>query len=419
MATAKSANRPSTGKKRAVPASQQIKLFKWTGKDQTGKTISGEMRATSEAAVQASLRRQTITVIKIKKAPVARGKKITEKDIALFIRQLATMLRSGVPLIQALEISIRGTNNTTFAQMLSDIKTSIEQGSSLSQAAARHPLHFDKLFVNLVEAGEQAGILDDLLDRLATYKEKMLAIKAKIKSAMFYPAAIMVVAAVVVAVLMIWVIPSFKDVFSNFGAELPGPTLVVIAMSDFFVANSLYIFGGLVLLIGGTIYTYKRSTPMQEAVDRGILKVPVIGDIIRKATVARWARTLSTMFTAGVPLVEALDSVGGASGNRVYEHATKAIQTDVSLGVSLNVAMQQSNVFPIMVTQMVAIGEESGQLDSMLGKSADFYEQEVDDAVAALSTLLEPFIMVILGVIIGGLIVAMYLPIFKLGAAIG
>ena len=417
MATAK---RPAAAaKRRPVPASQQIKLYKWTGKNQAGKVVSGDIRATNEGAVRSNLRRQSITVTKIKQAPMSKGRKITEKDIAIFIRQLAVMLRSGVPLIQALEISIRGTNNPSFAQMLSDMKTDIEQGSSLSEAASHHPAHFDTLFVNLVAAGEQAGILDDLLERLAAYKEKMLAIKSKIKSAMFYPAAIMIVAVVVVAVLMIWVIPSFKEVFSNFGADLPGPTLMVIGISDFFVEHAFLIFGGLIALIAAIIYTYRRSEGMQEFIDRTLLKLPILGDVIRKACVARWARTLSTMFAAGVPLVEALESVGGAAGNRVYVHATKAVRSDVAMGVSLNVAMHNTEAFPVMVTQMTAIGEESGQLDSMLSKVADFFEQEVDDAVAALSTLLEPIIMVILGVIIGGLIVAMYLPIFKLGAAIG
>jgi type IV pilus assembly protein PilC len=298
------------------------------------------------------------------------------------------------------------------------VRSDVETGSNLSQAFAKHPLHFDRLFCNLVAAGEQAGILDNILDRLALYKEKMLAIKSKIKGALFYPIAVITVAVIVISVIMLFVVPAFKEVFTNFGADLPAPTLVVIGISDFFVEWWYLIFG----IIGGTIFTvaalYKRSPAMQNAVDRGVLKLPVVGDIVRKATIARWARTLSTMFAAGVPLVEALDSVGGAAGNHVYLTATRQIQTEVSTGTSLTVSMQNTNVFPTMVIQMAAIGEESGQLDSMLGKIADFFEQEVDDAVAALSTLLEPLIMVFLGVVIGGLVVAMYLPIFKLGAVV-
>jgi type IV pilus assembly protein PilC len=302
--------------------------------------------------------------------------------------------------------------------LLNEVRGEIETGSSLSQAFSKFPVHFDKLFCNLIAAGEQAGILDTILDRLATYKEKILAIKSKIKSALFYPSAVIVVSMVVVSVIMIWVVPTFKEVFASFGAELPAPTLVVIGISDFFVAYWWIIFG---LLVGGVmaaLATYKRSVPMQIAVDRMVLKLPAVGDIVRKATIARWSRTLSTMFSAGVPLVEALDSVGGASGNHLYMVATRGIQNEVSTGLSLNMSMQNSAMFPNMVVQMVSIGEEAGQLDHMLSKVADFYDQEVDDAVAAMSTLLEPLIMVFLGVVIGGLVVAMYLPIFKLGAVV-
>ncbi len=411
MATTAQARRP-------VATGPKEHLFHWEGKDKTGKIVRGELRATGETVVQATLRRQGVLPTKVKKQKMSRGHRITDKDIALFTRQLATMMRSGVPLLQAFDIGIKGATNPTLARMLNDIRTDVETGSSLSQAFSKHPVHFDKLFCNLVAAGEQAGILDNLLDRLATYKEKILAIKSKIKSALFYPIAVVVVASVVIAVMMLFVIPEFKNVFTSFGADLPAPTLVVIAMSDFFVEWWYLIFGiiiGTVLVIS---YLYKRSPKMQNLVDRVVLQLPVIGDIIRKATVARWARTLSTMFAAGVPLVEALDSVGGASGNHVYLTATKQIQTEVSTGTSLTVAMQNANVFPTMVVQMVSIGEESGQLDSMLGKVADFFEQEVDDAVAGLSTLLEPIIMVFLGVVIGGLVVAMYLPIFKLGAVV-
>jgi len=393
-------------------------LYSWEGKDKTGKIVRGEMRATGEAVVQATLRRQGILVTKVKKQKLSRGHKISDKDIALFTRQLATMMKSGVPLLQAFDIGIKGSGNPSLARLLNEVRTDVETGSNLSQAFSRHPVHFDKLFCNLVAAGEQAGILDNLLDRIATYKEKILAIKSKIKSALFYPIAVVVVAALVVAVMMLFVIPEFKNVFTSFGADLPAPTQLVIAMSDFFVSYWYLVFGIIIGTVVGIAYTYRRSSAMQIAVDRLVLKMPVIGEIIRKATVARWARTLSTMFAAGVPLVEALDSVGGASGNYVYLTATKQIQNEVSTGTSLTVSMQNANVFPTMVVQMVSIGEESGQLDSMLGKVADFFEQEVDDAVAGLSQLLEPIIMVFLGTVIGGLVVAMYLPIFKLGSVV-
>ncbi|NMG63865.1 type II secretion system F family protein [Azoarcus indigens] len=393
-------------------------LYSWEGKDKTGKIVRGEMRATGEAVVQATLRRQGILVTKVKKQKLSRGHKISDKDIALFTRQLATMMKSGVPLLQAFDIGIKGSGNPSLARLLNEVRTDVETGSNLSQAFSRHPVYFDKLFCNLVAAGEQAGILDNLLDRIATYKEKILAIKSKIKSALFYPIAVVVVAALVVAVMMLFVIPEFKNVFTSFGADLPAPTQLVIAMSDFFVSYWYLVFGIIIGTVVGIAYTYRRSSAMQIAVDRMVLKMPVIGEIIRKATVARWARTLSTMFAAGVPLVEALDSVGGASGNYVYLTATKQIQNEVSTGTSLTVSMQNANVFPTMVVQMVSIGEESGQLDSMLAKVADFFEQEVDDAVAGLSQLLEPIIMVFLGTVIGGLVVAMYLPIFKLGSVV-
>ena len=394
-------------------------LYTWEGKDKTGKVVRGEIRATGDAMVQAMLRRQGVQVSKVKKHKMARGGRISDKDIALFTRQLATMMKSGVPLLQAFDIAMKGSGNAALSRLLNDIRTDVETGLNLSQAFAKHPVHFDKLFCNLVAAGEQAGILDSLLDRIATYKEKILAIKSKIKSALFYPAAVVVVAGLVVSVMMLFVIPEFKSVFSSFGAELPAPTLIVIAMSDFFVQSWYLVFGALIGAIVFIAWSYKRSTAMQIALDRTLLRFPVIGPIIRKATVARWTRTLATMFAAGVPLVEALDSVGGAAGNYVYLVATRQIQSDVSTGTSLTVAMQSSDVFPTMVVQMVSIGEESGQLDAMLSKVADFFEQEVDDAVAGLSQLLEPLIMVFLGVVIGGLVVAMYLPIFKLGAVVG
>ena len=393
-------------------------IFVWEGKDKMGRIVKGEMRAGGEAVVMASLRRQGILATKVKKQTFRSGKKISEKDIAIFTRQLATMMKAGVPLLQAFDITARGHGNPSVAKLLTDIRSDVETGSSLNAAFRKHPLYFDALFCNLIAAAEQAGILETLLDRLAEYKEKTLAIKAKIKSAMFYPTAVLVVAAVITAVIMIFVIPAFKEVFANFGADLPAPTVMVIAMSDFFVKYWYVVFGA----IGGGLYfffqSWKRSVKMQHAIDRFLLRAPVFGEIIKKATIARWTRTLSTMFAAGVPLVEALDSVGGASGNQVYAEATKKIQNQVATGTSLTAAMTEADVFPMMVTQMVAIGEESGALDAMLSKVAEFYEQEVDDAVASLSSLLEPIIIVVLGTIIGGIVIAMYLPIFKLGSVV-
>ncbi len=392
--------------------------FQWEGKNRDGKPIRGEMRAASDAVVQTSLRRQGVFDAKVKKVRFKVGGKVGEKDISIFTRQLATMMKSGVPLLQAFDIVGRGHANPAVAKLLLDIKADVETGSSLSQAFRKYPLYFDALYCNLVAAGEQAGILDTLLDRLATYKEKIIAIKNKIKSALFYPIAVIVVAFVITAVIMIFVIPAFKDVFKSFGADLPAPTLLVIAISDFFVAYWWAIFG---IIFGGLFAffeAWKRSEKIQMIMDRLLLRLPIFGDIIRKAVIARWSRTLSTMFAAGVPLVESLDSVGGAAGNNVYKVATKQIQGDVSTGVSLTNAMTNVNLFPNMVTQMVAIGEESGALDSMLSKVADFFEQEVDDAVEAMSSLMEPIIMVVLGTLIGGMVVAMYLPIFKLGAVV-
>jgi type IV pilus assembly protein PilC len=393
-------------------------IFAWEGRDKTGKVVKGELRANGEASVNAALRRQGVLVTKVKKKTFRSGKKITEKDITLFTRQLATMMKAGVPLLQSFDIVSKGHSNPSVSKLLQDIRADVETGSSLNQAFRKFPLYFDALFCNLVAAGEQAGILEDLLTRLAVYKEKTLAIKGKIKSALFYPISILVVAFVVTAVIMIWVVPAFKDVFKSFGADLPAPTLFVMAVSDFFVANWYIIFGGLFAGLYLFFQSWKRSPKVQRFMDTTLLRAPVFGDVIRKATIARWTRTLATMFAAGVPLVESLDSVGGASGNAVYVDATRKIQTEVSTGTSLTVAMQNSDVFPNMVTQMVAIGEESGALDQMLGKVADFYEQEVDEAVESLSSLMEPMIMVILGVLIGGLVIAMYLPIFKLGAVV-
>jgi type IV pilus assembly protein PilC len=393
-------------------------VFEWEGKDRNGKLVRGELRAAGENQVKASLRRQGVLPSKISKRRMRSGKSIKPKDLAIFTRQLATMMKAGVPLLQAFDIVGRGNPNPSVTRLLNDIRTDVETGTSLSTAFRKYPIYFDNLYCNLVEAGEQAGILDQLLDRLATYMEKTEAIKSKIKSALMYPTAVIIVAFVVVSVIMIFVIPSFKEVFTSFGADLPAPTLFVIAMSEFFVAWWWLIFGGL----GGGLYfffqAWKRNEKMQHVMDRLLLQVPVFGVLVDKSCVARWTRTLSTMFAAGVPLVSALDSVGGASGNWVYNEATDKIQHEVSTGTSLTAAMTNANLFPSMVLQMCAIGEESGSIDHMLGKAADFYESEVDDMVAGLSSLMEPIIIVILGSIIGGIVVSMYLPIFKLGQVV-
>lgn len=403
----------------AVAATKNA-TYTWEGKDKTGKKMSGSMLAAGEALVSAQLRRQGLTDIKVKKQSklFAKAGKIGEKDITLFTRQLAVMMKAGVPLLQSFDIVGRGAANPAVQGLLAEVKSDIERGNSLSQAFSKHPKYFDTLFVNLVEAGEAAGILEEVLERLATYKEKILAIKGKIKSALFYPAAVIVVAFIVTAAIMIFVIPAFKELFSGFGADLPGPTLVVMKMSDFFVANWYLIFGGIGGVIYGFLRLWKTSKKVQRIMDKLMLRMPIFGPVIEKATIARWTRTLSTMFAAGVPLVDALDSVGGAAGNQLYVEATEKIRAEVSTGTSLTVAMQGTNRFPNMVLQMAAIGEESGALDSMLGKVADFYEREVDDAVDAIASLIEPMIMVVLGSLIGGLVIAMYLPIFKMGAVV-
>lgn len=402
----------------ALPTEKKSKEFNyaWEGTDKAGKKIKGEMRAAGPVVITSTLRRQGIKVTKIKKTRTSGS--ITDKDITLFTRQMATMMKSGVPLLQAFDIVGKGHSNAALSKLILDVKADVETGSNLADAFRKYPLHFDALYCNLVGAGEAAGILDGILDRLATYKEKIQAIKGKIKSALFYPTSIIVVAFIITAIIMIFVIPAFKSLFEGFGAELPTPTLIVMAVSDFFVAYWWAIFG----ILGGSIYAFfyawKRSLPMQRIIDRFMLKLPIFGEVIRKATIARWSRTLSTMFAAGVPLVESLDSVAGAAGNFVYYAATKKIQFEVSTGNSLMSSMANTGVFPNMVIQMVAIGEEAGSLDSMLGKIADFYEAEVDDAVAALSSLMEPMIMVVLGTLIGGMVIAMYLPIFKMGMVV-
>lgn len=403
-----------------VTSTKKVKeaVFEWVGKDRQGRVVQGELRAVGEATAQNALRRQGIIVTKIKKRKISSGKKIKPKDIALFTRQMATMMKAGVPLLQSFDIVGRGNPNPSVTKLLNDIRQDVETGTSLSIAFRRHPIYFDELYCNLVEAGESAGILESLLDRLATYMEKTEAIKSKIKSALMYPTAVIVVAFVVVTLIMLFVIPAFKEVFSSFGADLPAPTMFVIAMSEFFTSYWWLIFG----VLGGGIYfflqAWRRSPKVQVFMDRALLKIPVFGALIDKSCVARWTRTLSTMFAAGVPLVEALDSVGGASGNILYKDATDKIQTAVSTGTSLAVAMTDANVFPSMVLQMCAIGEESGAIDHMLGKAADFYEAEVDEMVAGLSSLMEPIIIVFLGTIIGGIVVSMYLPIFKLGQVV-
>jgi len=398
-------------------------MFVYEGKDKSGKNVKGEMSGTSDALVKAVLRRQGIIPSKVKKKPkplfgASSGKAITAKDIAVFSRQLATMMSSGVPLVQSFEIVGRGHENPRMQNLILDIKAEVEAGNTLGDSLGKHPFYFDDLYVNLVKAGEMGGILESLLDKIATYKEKTEAIKAKIKKAMFYPIAVLVMAFVVTAVLMIFVIPQFAALFADFGAELPAMTVFVVNLSDFFVAYWWAIFGA----VGGAVYAFtegkKRSRKFRNILDRISIKIPVMGDILVKATIARFARTLSTMFAAGVPLVEAMDSVAGAAGNVVYSEAIYRMRDDIATGTQLQVSMRETNLFPNMVVQMVAIGEESGALDHMLAKVADFYEEEVDNAVDALSSLMEPMIMAVLGVLIGGLVIAMYLPIFKMGQVV-
>jgi type IV pilus assembly protein PilC len=393
-------------------------VYEWEGKDRNGKQVRGETRGSGENQVQVVLRRQGVLVSKIKKRSMGGGKAIQPKDIAIFTRQLATMMKAGVPLLQSFDIVGRGNPNGSVTRLLNDIRVDVETGTSLSAAFRKYPLYFNNLYCNLVEAGEAAGILESLLDRLAIYMEKTEGIKSKIKSALMYPISVVIVAFVVVAVIMIFVIPAFKSVFSSFGADLPGPTLIVMGISEFFVAYWWLIFSS----VGGSVYffmeSWKRNEKMQKFMDRVMLKMPVFGVLVEKSCIARWTRTLSTMFAAGVPLVDALSSVGGASGNSLYADATEKIQQEVSTGTSLTAAMTNANLFPTMVLQMCAIGEESGSVDHMLGKAADFYEAEVDEMVAGLSSLMEPIIIVFLGSLIGGIVVSMYLPIFKMGQVV-
>ena len=406
----------------AEKALKQPDIFTWTGTDKRGIKVKGQFRGGSPAAIKADLRKQGIKPIAVRKKSTlfkaTAKKKIIPKDLAVFFRQLATMMSAGVPLVQSFEIIGRGHDNAGMQELLLKVKGEVESGTSLADSLAKHPLYFDDLVISLVSAGEQAGVLETLLDKIATYKEKTEYLKAKIKKAMFYPAAVIVVAIIVTAILLIFVVPQFEALFSNFGADLPAFTRVVVNLSEFMQAYWWLMFGIFGAALFGFLQGKKRSRTFGRILDRTILKLPIIGPIMHKAAIARYARTLSTMFAAGVPLVEALQSVAGATGNVVYSDAVLMMKDSVATGQQLTFAMNQTGLFPNMVEQMVAIGEESGALDSMLSKVADFYEQEVDDAVDALSSLLEPLIMSILGVLIGGLVVAMYLPIFKMGAAI-
>jgi len=387
--------------------------FAWVGTDRRGKKVKGVMRAANDALVKADLRRQGVTPLKVQRQfTLSFGKqKITPGDIAVFSRQLATMMKAGVPLVQALDIVGKGHTNPAMQRMIMSIKADIEGGTSLTNALRKHPLYFDDLFCNLVEAGEQAGVLETLLDRIAAYKEK-------IKKALFYPTAVIVVGIIVTAILLIFVVPTFEELFKSFGAELPAFTQLVIDLSKFIRDYWWAILLGLAATVIILSNLWKRSPKFREGVDRTLLRLPIIGPILHKSALARFARTTSTMFAAGVPMVEALDSVAGATGSIVYGNAVKEMRDDIATGQSLRLAMEQQPLFPHMVRQMVAIGEESGALDEMLGKVAEFYEEEVDNAVDSLSSLLEPLIMAILGILVGGLVVAMYLPIFKLGSVV-
>jgi type IV pilus assembly protein PilC len=395
--------------------------FIWEGTDRKGKKIKGKSMATSEAAVRADLRRQGVVPSRIKKQKqglFAGGGSISPGDIAIFMRQLSTMLSAGIPLVQSFEIVGTGHENAAMQKLIMTIKADVEGGSALAEALAKHPLYFDDLVLNLVEAGEQAGALETLLDKIATYKEKTEALKKKIKQALTYPAAVLVVAFVVTAILLIFVIPAFEDLFKGFGADLPTFTRMVIDLSVFVREKGWYLAIMIGIGIASFFYFKKRSRAMRHWLDRMSLKIPIIGGILQKAAIARYARTLSTMFSAGVPLVEALESVAGATGNIVYEVGVLEMRDEVSTGLRLQQAMENTDLFPNMVIQMIAVGEESGSLDEMSSKVADFYEEDVDNAVDNLSSLLEPLIMAILGVLVGGLVVAMYLPIFKMGSVI-
>lgn len=406
----------------AEQALKQV-TFLWEGLDRYGKRVKGEAAGTSDAAVKAVLRRQGVNPLKVRKKSQSlfgggRKKKIVPKDIAVFSRQLATMMSAGVPLVQAFEIVGRGHENKNMQELILSIKGGVEAGGSLTDALGKHPLHFNELYVNLVAAGESSGILEAILHKIATYLEKTEALKSKIKSALFYPTAVIVVAFIITAILMIFVIPQFQMLFEGFGADLPPLTKLVITISECFQQYWWAIFGGIIGSVVGIVQAKRRSPKVAHFLDRIALKIPVIGVILEKAAIARFSRTLSTMFAAGTPLVEAMAAVSGACGNIIFHDATLKMRDEIATGTQLQAAMRDSQIFPNMVIQMVAIGEESGALDTMLGKVADWYEQEVDDAVASLTSLLEPIIMAVLGVIIGGLVIAMYLPIFKMGQVV-
>ncbi|HYN78325.1 MAG TPA: type II secretion system F family protein [Lamprocystis sp. (in: g-proteobacteria)] len=408
-------------KPKAPPKAEKASIFAWEGTDRRGGRVKGETRASSMTAVRADLRRQGVNPTKVKKKgePLFSGKKaIRPGDIAIFSRQLATMMSAGVPLVQAFDIVGRGHDNPSMQDLILSLKQDIESGTAMAEALGKQPLYFDDLFCNLVAAGEQAGVLDILLDKIATYKEKTESIKGKIKKALFYPAAVIAVAVIVTVVILMFVIPQFKELFSSFGADLPAFTLLVIGLSDVLREWWWALFLTLAAVVYGFGYTFKRSRRLREFIDRGMLKFPVIGPILHKASIARFARTLATMFAAGVPLVEALESVSGATGNIVYQDAVLKMREEVATGQALQLSMRQRNLFPHMVIQMTAIGEESGALDDMLGKVADFYEEQVDNAVDSLSSLMEPMIMVVIGGLVGSLVVAMYLPIFKLASVV-
>lgn len=419
--TARAGIKTSVGKSRAAVSDMQT--FTWVGLDKRGQRMTGEHQSKSVGLVKAELRRQGINpqTVKAKAKPLfgAAGKTIKPREVAIFARQLATMMAAGVPMVQGFEIVAGGQTNQRMKDMLSDIKTEIEGGQSLHEALGKYPVQFDELFQNLVKAGESAGVLDTILDTVATYKENIEAIKGKIKKAMFYPAMVLGVALLVSAILLIFVIPQFETVFQNFGADLPAFTQMLVNMSRFMVSYWWVILLGTAGFFAGFSVLYKRSTKIQHLVGRWVLKLPVIGEVLRQSAMARFARTLGVTFKAGVPLVEALDSVAGATGSVVYNESVKRIREDVSVGHQLQLAIRQTGLYPNMVVQMVAIGEEAGALDKMLFKIAEFYEQEVNNAVDSLASLLEPFIMIIIGVIVGGMVIGMYLPIFKLGAVVG
>src|SRR5690625_1607769 len=424
MAVTRTAARTATKGRRPVPQRQGVTLdtFVWEGTDKRGQKMKGEEQAKSANLLRAELRKQGIkpTVVKAKPKPLfgGTGRTITPKEIAVFMRQIATMVKSGVPIVQALEIIGSGHKNPKMAEMVNAIRMDIESGSPFNEALGKYPVQFDELTRNLVKVGEAAGVLETVLDSIATYKENIETLKGKIKKALFYPITVIVVAIIVSAILLIFVVPQFESVFQGFGADLPAFTQMIIAASDFMVSYWWMILLLTIAAVFGFLFAYKRSPSMQHSIDRMVLKIPIIGQIMHNAAIARFSRTLATTFKAGVPLVEALDSVAGATGNTVYEKATLRIRDDVSVGYQMNMAMKQVNLFPHMVIQMTAIGEEAGALDTMLFKVADFYEEEVNNAVDALSSLIEPLIMIFIGIVVGGMVIGMYLPIFKLAAVV-